>query len=69
MANVPELPAEWPLRTDQLAAITTSAHWQLEELSYLLMAGNASRERLDTVADGLVALAGLLRKHQPGDGH
>lgn len=67
MADSPQLPAQWPLPTDELAAIVTAAHWQLEEIAYLLMAGRVSRERLDTVADGLTALAELLRKHQPGD--
>lgn len=64
--EVPELPAEWPLSGNDLATITLAAHWQLEEVAYLLSKGKATTERLDTVADGLTALAGLLRKHHAG---
>lgn len=67
MAQVPELPAEWPLSASELATLTIAAHWQLEEVAYELSTGKVTRERLGAVADGLTVLATLLRKHQPDD--
>lgn len=66
MANAPELSPDWPPTPGQLAMLATTAHWQLEELAWDLPRGEVTRERLDTTAAAMEALAALLRRHQPG---
>lgn len=66
MAQTPALPAEWPPTPGQLAMLATTAHWQLEALAWDLPRGEVTRERLDTTAAAMEALAALLRRHQPG---
>lgn len=66
MADAPAVrTAGWPLTAYELACCATAAHWELEELAYLIGNGQVTRERLDRAADGLEALVDLLRKHQP----
>lgn len=62
---VPEWSPEWPPSTDQLARITNSTHWQLEELGYdLRRRPHLTRDgRLVRIAADLDALAHLLRQH------
>ena len=64
MVQIPELTPDWPPTATQLALLVTNAHWALEEIAYKLPRGEVSPERLAEVADGLEALAALLRNHK-----
>ncbi len=65
MTNAPSLSPGWPPTPAQLALLVTTTHWNLADLAYDLPRGAATRDRLDTTAAALEALATLLRRHQP----
>lgn len=67
MSPAPELPAEWPPTSAQLAMLTTSLHWLLADVAYDLPRGAVGRARLDATAEAMEKLAALYRKHEVGD--